>query len=118
MREAMLYSGLAGGAVQCQLCPHECVIAPGRRGVCGVRRNDGGMLTALTYGRAAAVNVDPIEKKPLFHFLPGTLSLSVGTVGCTTMARSPPSRMIDFDSRTIPGRMPFFATTFPSVSRR
>ena len=87
MREAMLYHGFDHGAVQCQLCPHGCAIAPGRRGICGVRRNDGGRLIALTYGRAAAVNVDPIEKKPLFHFLPGTLSLSVGAVGCNLRCR-------------------------------
>ena len=57
-------------------------MAPGRTGRCGVRKNVGGRLLALTYGRPAAVQVDPIEKKPLYHFLPGTWTYSLGTVGC------------------------------------
>lgn len=82
MGEAELYQQLGDGRVQCRICAHQCAIAPGLRGRCGVRRNDYGKLVSLVYGRAAAVNVDPIEKKPLFHFLPATKSLSVGTVGC------------------------------------
>jgi pyruvate formate lyase activating enzyme len=73
----------ADGAVAvCALCPHRCRIAPDRTGRCGVRKNVGGRLLALTYGRPAAVHVDPIEKKPLYHFLPGSLTYSLGTVGC------------------------------------
>lgn len=71
-----------GGAVRCELCPHECKIADGRRGVCGVRENRGGTLFALTYGRIASAHVDPIEKKPLYHFHPGRQILSIGSVGC------------------------------------
>ena len=82
MREALLYRGLDDGKVECQLCAHGCILAPGERSRCGVRLNEGGTLYALVYERAAAVNVDPIEKKPLFHFLPGSISLSIGTVGC------------------------------------
>jgi pyruvate formate lyase activating enzyme len=70
------------GAVRCGLCPHRCLIADGKRGICRVRENRGGTLFALTYGRVAAVQLDPIEKKPLFHFHPGTQILSVGSVGC------------------------------------
>jgi pyruvate formate lyase activating enzyme len=71
-----------GDAVRCELCPHHCRIADGKRGICRVRENRGGTLFALTYGRVAAVHMDPIEKKPLFHFHPGTEILSVGSIGC------------------------------------
>ncbi len=71
-----------GGAVRCGLCPHRCLISDGKRGICQVRENRGGTLFALTYGRVAAVQLDPIEKKPLFHFHPGTQILSVGSIGC------------------------------------
>jgi pyruvate formate lyase activating enzyme len=68
--------------VQCRLCSHYCRIEPGEYGKCGVRTNQDGALFTLTYDRVAALNLDPIEKKPLFHFLPGTQSFSVGTMGC------------------------------------
>ncbi|PIN86336.1 AmmeMemoRadiSam system radical SAM enzyme [Candidatus Woesearchaeota archaeon CG10_big_fil_rev_8_21_14_0_10_44_13] len=68
--------------VQCRLCPHNCVIAEGKRGICRVRENREGKLYAMSYGKAVSLNVDPIEKKPLFHFMPGTESLSFGTAGC------------------------------------
>ncbi|MDK1032225.1 MAG: AmmeMemoRadiSam system radical SAM enzyme, partial [Planctomycetia bacterium] len=68
--------------VQCFLCSHRCLIAEGKRGFCQVRLNRGGKLYTLVYGRLVARNIDPIEKKPLFHFLPGTVSLSVATEGC------------------------------------
>ena len=71
-----------GEAVRCELCPHRCRIADGKRGICRVRQNRDGTLYALTYGRIAAVQMDPIEKKPLYHFRPGTQILSVGSVGC------------------------------------
>jgi pyruvate formate lyase activating enzyme len=72
-----------GDAIRCELCPHACLIKPGHVGVCGVRRNDDGTLIALTYGRVTSVAADPIEKKPVFHYRPGTLALSIGSVGCT-----------------------------------
>ncbi len=72
-----------GDAVRCGLCPHRCRIAPGKNGICGIRGNRGGTLIAATYGKVAAVSVDPVEKKPLFHFHPGAPILSVGSVGCT-----------------------------------
>jgi pyruvate formate lyase activating enzyme len=71
-----------GDAVRCDLCPHRCRIAEGKAGICGVRENRGGTLRAATYGKVAAVAVDPIEKKPLFHFHPGRPILSIGSVGC------------------------------------
>lgn len=82
MKEALLYKQLAHGKVQCNVCNHRCIILPRQRGICGVRENQNGRLYLLVYGKAIACNVDPIEKKPLFHFLPGTQSLSVATVGC------------------------------------
>lgn len=72
---------MAGG-VQCQTCHHQCIISDGKRGICGIRENQGGKLYLLTYGRACAENIDPIEKKPLFHFLPHTQTLTIATVGC------------------------------------
>ena len=68
--------------VQCELCPKGCVVAPGQSGECRIRVNIDGKLTAVTYGHPCSVHVDPIEKKPMYHFLPGTGILSLATVGC------------------------------------
>lgn len=81
MHEAVLWE-TEGGRVRCNVCPHRCAIAPGRQGVCGVRENVDGTLYALTYAKVSSVAVDPIEKKPVFHYRPGTLALSLGSVGC------------------------------------
>ena len=80
--EAMFWEPRANDAAVCTLCPHLCHIGEGLYGVCGVRRNRGGRIETLIYGLTAAMNVDPIEKKPLFHFLPASKSLSIATVGC------------------------------------
>ncbi len=80
--EAYLYKPLDEKKVKCNLCNHRCVIKNGRRGICGVRENQEGSLKTLVYGRLIARNIDPIEKKPLFHFFPGSLSYSIATVGC------------------------------------
>jgi pyruvate formate lyase activating enzyme len=82
MKEAMLYEKLEDGRVRCGVCPHHCVIAEGKRGICAVRENREGTLYALNYGKAIAVAIDPIEKKPLNHFLPGTTAYSFATIGC------------------------------------
>ena len=82
MKEAFLYKKLKDKKVQCQNCAHYCIILPGKRGTCGVRENIDGALYALNYGKAIACHIDPIEKKPFFHFLPGSYSLSIATVGC------------------------------------
>lgn len=71
-----------GGAVRCVLCPHRCLISEGKQGNCKVRENRGGRLFALTYGKVSAVQFDPVEKKPLYHFHPGKPILSIGSVGC------------------------------------
>ncbi|MFO8015831.1 MAG: AmmeMemoRadiSam system radical SAM enzyme [Candidatus Woesearchaeota archaeon] len=68
--------------VQCRLCPHNCMISEGKRGICRVRENRNGRLYSLSYGKSVSTHADPIEKKPLFHFLPGTESMSIGTAGC------------------------------------
>lgn len=82
MKEARLYRTAAAGHVDCFLCEFRCHIADGKRGVCGVRENMGGTLYTLIYGRLIAEHIDPIEKKPLFHFQPGSTSYSIATVGC------------------------------------
>jgi len=82
MKEARLYEKLSEDRVQCVLCGHRCLIADGRRGVCRVRENDGGTLYTRTYGAVIARHIDPVEKKPLFHFHPGTSAYSVATPGC------------------------------------
>ena len=82
MKEAYLYKKLPDKNTQCQNCAHYCVVLPKNRGVCGVRENIDGKLHALNYGKIIACHIDPIEKKPFFHFLPDSHSLSVATVGC------------------------------------
>lgn len=82
MHEAMLWKKMEEGKVHCLLCSHHCNILDGKRGICGVRENRGGRLYTLVYDRVVAKNIDPIEKKPLFNFLPGTFSFSIATPGC------------------------------------
>lgn len=82
MKEAMLYKQLEEGRVHCFLCSQHCRIEPGEVGKCGVRQNRDGKLQSLVYGKLIARHVDPIEKKPLFHFFPGTTSYSIATAGC------------------------------------
>ena len=82
MKEALLYEKLDDRRVQCNLCAHRCIIAPGRKGVCLVRENQDGTLYTLVYGLPLSQAVDPVEKKPLFHFYPGSTAFSIATVGC------------------------------------
>ena len=82
IKNAMLWTPQAESRVSCCLCAHRCLISPEKFGICGVRRNDGGKLVTLVYGEVIAAHVDPIEKKPFYHFLPGTTSFSIATVGC------------------------------------
>jgi len=87
MHEALFYRRSDNDAVDCDLCCHRCHIILGKRGRCGVRENKDGQLISLVYGRLVTRNIDPIEKKPLFHFLPGSKSLSIATVGCNFQCR-------------------------------
>jgi pyruvate formate lyase activating enzyme len=82
MREALYYEARTENKVKCLLCPRECLLAPGKAGVCRIRENRDGRLYTRNYGRASACALDPIEKKPLYHFHPGSTILSLGTFGC------------------------------------
>ena len=82
MKEAMFFEKLENKKVRCNLCRHHCVIANGKKGICRVRENQEGILYSLVYRKLISDNIDPIEKKPLYHFYPGTTSFSIATVGC------------------------------------
>jgi pyruvate formate lyase activating enzyme len=82
MKEALLYEKLDNERVRCNLCAHRCLIAPGRKGICLVRENQDGTLYTLVYGIPLSQAVDPVEKKPLFHFYPGSTAFSIATAGC------------------------------------
>lgn len=87
IKEAVLYQRLEKDEVRCYLCGHRCLIREGRQGICLVRENRGGNLYTLVYGRTISRHLDPIEKKPLFHFYPGTTAFSIATVGCNFHCR-------------------------------
>lgn len=82
MIEALYWNKLEGSTVKCCLCPHNCKIKDGQEGTCRARKNEGGKLFSENYSKVGALNVDPIEKKPLYHFFPGSPVLSIGTFGC------------------------------------
>jgi pyruvate formate lyase activating enzyme len=82
MKESILYKKLQDKIANCRTCSHYCLMNSGKRGICGIRENIEGKLYFLPYGRAVAANIDPIEKKPIFHYMPGTKTFSIGTVGC------------------------------------
>lgn len=87
MREALLYMK-SEGKTKCNLCSHRCVISEGKRGICGVRENRGGVLYSLNYSKIISSNIDPIEKKPFFNFLPGSKAFSIATAGCNFRCRN------------------------------
>lgn len=82
MKTALYFEQTENGNVRCLLCPHLCTIKEGQRGTCGVRRNQDGVLYCETYRKISSLHYDPIEKKPLYHFHPGSIILSIGSVGC------------------------------------
>ena len=82
MKECSYYQRLDEGRVECQLCPHHCRIANGKTGICRSRRNHDGMLVSEVYGKPCSLAIDPVEKKPLYHFHPGTKCLSIACTGC------------------------------------
>ena len=82
MKKAILYEKLKDNKVRCQACHNQCLVDDKKIGICGVRQNINGDLCLLVYGKAISANIDPIEKKPLFHFLPGQAAFSLGTLGC------------------------------------
>ncbi|MCX7750285.1 MAG: AmmeMemoRadiSam system radical SAM enzyme [Candidatus Bipolaricaulota bacterium] len=106
MPRAILWERIGEERVRCALCPHRCLIPPGGRGVCGVRENREGTLYALTHGRLVSQALDPIEKKPLYHFLPGSLALSVAAVGCNLRCDFCQNHVISQYPREHPGAVP------------
>jgi len=82
MTKAMMWNPLGEKSVECRLCSHRCKVMNGKAGICAVRENKGGVLYATTYGKVSSMGPDPIEKKPLYHFMPGTRAYSFGSVGC------------------------------------
>ena len=82
MKQAMFQEAREANKVRCNLCCHRCLVAPGKRGICAVRENRDGVLFSLVYDKVIAQHADPIEKKPLFHFMPGSRSYSIATPGC------------------------------------
>ncbi|MBU3941636.1 MAG: radical SAM protein, partial [Nanoarchaeota archaeon] len=103
MKEASYYKKLKHGNVQCILCPRKCAIKKDSYGFCNARKNIDGKLYSVVYSNPCAVHIDPIEKKPLYHFMPGSKALSIGTIGCNlecrhcqnwTMARSKPEEIL------------------------
>lgn len=106
-KEAMYYKKIDEETVQCQLCPRKCTLSNGQRSFCRVREPKGGKLYSLAYGLPCAVHTDPIEKKPLFHFMPGTQAFSIATAGCNfrckycqnwSISQSPPE---DVDNQNL-----------------
>jgi len=100
------FTSLEGGEIQCGLCPHRCRVAKGKRGICRVRENRDGKYYSLVYGNPCAVHLDPIEKKPFFHVLPGTTSFSLATAGCNfqckfcqnwEISQASPEEVISYD---------------------
>jgi pyruvate formate lyase activating enzyme len=107
--EARWWEREADGRIACGLCPHGCRLREGQAGICGARRHQDGRLLSLTFGYPTGFAVDPIEKKPLFHFLPGSRILSFGTLGCTlgcpwcqNWPQSHPERVLPGPERVAP----------------
>jgi pyruvate formate lyase activating enzyme len=116
--EAMHYEKLGEDRVHCHLCAHDCRIMPGKRGICGVRENRGGTLYSLIRNRMSSVQVDPIEKKPLYHFHPSTQVLSFGSIGCNFACAHCQNYSI---SQAESGQMPlrrFDASAIPALARK
>lgn len=118
---AMYYEKLDNAMVRCRLCPHCCVIRPGHAGICGVRRNDSGALIAESYGQITSLALDPIEKKPLARFHPGSFILSAGSCGCNFRCRFCQnhtislSSVMDNDQASFHGRRPDSVYVSPDV---
>jgi pyruvate formate lyase activating enzyme len=117
MQEARFYEKVEEGKVHCHLCAHECKIDPGKRGLCHVRENQEGTLYSLVYGMVVVENIDPIEKKPLFHFLPGSRSYSIATAGCNFMCLHCQNYDISQYPKKHAGRIPGKARTPEAIVR-
>lgn len=107
-KKTKYYQKLNDKKVECTLCPHQCGLAPGQTGLCHARKNINGELESLTYGKPVAIHIDPVEKKPLYHFLPGSTTLSFGTAGCNMHCKNCQNSDI---SQANPDDIDFIATT-------
>ncbi|MDP3478827.1 MAG: AmmeMemoRadiSam system radical SAM enzyme [Desulfoprunum sp.] len=116
MHEALFYER-QDTALRCLMCGHHCLIGDGRLGICGVRENRRGVLYSRVYGRLVAEHVDPIEKKPLFHVLPGSLSHSIATMGCNFRCRHCQNASISQIPKDMPTELPGFPRTPEAVVR-
>ncbi len=117
--EALLYEKLPGDRARCTVCPRKCEVADGERGFCGARENRGGVYYSLVYGRLCAVHVDPIEKKPLFHYLPASQALSVATAGCNFECKFCQNwRMSQFRPEQVPDVQAFSPEMTVELARR
>jgi pyruvate formate lyase activating enzyme len=117
-QEAMLYEPLSEGRVHCYLCAHHCRIAEGSFGICGVRQNREGVLYTLVYGELISARSDPIEKKPFCHFLPGTRSFSIATMGCNFKCGFCQNWQISQVNKRDGGELPFRELTPEQVVQR
>jgi|Deesub1362A_J573_1020465.scaffolds.fasta_scaffold17541_2 pyruvate formate lyase activating enzyme len=115
LKEARYYQKLEGNLVQCNLCPRRCILREGQRGVCRVRENIGGKLYSLNYGKIVSANLDPIEKKPFFHFLPGTKTFSIAMAGCNLRCLYCQNWQI---SQVAPEQIPYFEMTPEEVVKK
>ena len=119
MKEAAYYNVLEENNIQCILCPHKCYIKPGERGKCLVRLNDKGALIAENYGLISSIHFDPIEKKPLYHYYPGSEILSIGTVGCNLSCGF--CQNCEISQKRIdeyPGLIPYNAPSLVEIARK
>jgi pyruvate formate lyase activating enzyme len=117
-KEAMLWDPLEEGRVHCFLCAHHCRIAEGRFGFCGVRQNREGVLYTLVYGELISARSDPIEKKPFYHFLPGSRSFSIATMGCNFKCGFCQNWQISQVNKRDGGELPFRELSPQEVVRR
>ena len=118
MKEAMLYNKWVNDTVVCYLCAHRCTIREGKTGLCGVRKNQNGTLYTLVYDKIIAAHVDPIEKKPFYHFWPGSSSFSIATVGCNFHCFHCQNHDIAQMPRERPGQIPGSQSTVWFDKRR
>ncbi len=103
MKKALFFEHAPARAVHCLLCPHNCLVGDGRAGICRVRINRDGQLQSLNYGRLAAMHLDPVEKKPLYHFRPGSRTLSIAGFGCNLKCRFCQNSSLSIDFSTSAG---------------
>ncbi|HOZ30544.1 MAG TPA: AmmeMemoRadiSam system radical SAM enzyme [Bacteroidales bacterium] len=111
-KKTKYYEKLDNNKVQCTLCPHTCILGEDQKGLCNSRKNINGELVSLTYGKPVSINIDPVEKKPLYHFLPGSTTLSFGTAGCNLHCKNCQNSSI---SQADPEKIDYIAATSEQI---